>query len=237
LDLSNPGTLANLEAAFGGESMANRKYLFFAEVAKQLGNGDLARLFRDTANQETEHAFAHFRLLHPELVVSDPAALSVEQKGAILARCLELAIEGETYEYTTMYPEFAAQARADRDGVAAAEFNIQAAESRDHAAIFRRAASNFGFLEPIEQHHAERYGVALDALQGRGTAGEEATPVAGKWICKVCSMIYDPAVGDPDSGIAAGTPFEAIPEGWVCPICGTRKANFIPYREPELLAD
>jgi len=236
LDLSNPGTLANLEAAFGGESMANRKYLFFAEVAKQLGNGDLARLFRDTANQETEHAFAHFRLLHPELVVSDPAALSEEQKGAILARCLELAIEGETYEYTTMYPEFAAQARADRDGTAAAEFNEQAAESRDHAAIFRRAASNFGFLEPIEQHHAERYGVALNALQGKGTAGEAATPVAGKWICKVCSMIYDPAVGDPDSGIAAGTPFEAIPEGWVCPICGTRKANFIPYREPELLA-
>ena len=69
MDLSKPGTHANLEAAFGGESMANRKYLFFAEVAKQLGNAELARLFRDTANQETEHAFAHFRLLHPELVV------------------------------------------------------------------------------------------------------------------------------------------------------------------------
>jgi rubrerythrin len=236
LDASNPATNANLEAAFGGESMANRKYLFFAEVAKQLGNAELARLFRDTANQETEHAFAHFRLLHPELVVSDPAALSDGEKHTILARCLELAIEGETYEYTTMYPGFAAQARADRDGAAAAEFDGQAAESRDHAAVFRRAASNFGFLEPIEQHHAERYGVALQALQGQGTAGEAATPVAGKWICKVCSMIYDPAVGDPESGIAAGTPFEAIPDSWVCPICGTRKTNFIPYREPELQA-
>jgi rubrerythrin len=236
MDLTNPGTQANLEAAFGGESMANRKYLFFAEVAKQLGNQDLARLFRDTANQETEHAFAHFRLLHPELVVADPDALSPEEKGVILARCLELAIEGETYEYTTMYPEFAAQARADRDGEAAVEFDGQAAESRDHAAIFRRAASNFGFLTPIEQHHAERYGVALEALQGKGTAGEAPTPEPGKWICKVCSMIYDPAVGDPESGIAAGTPFEAIPDTWVCPICGTRKANFIPYREPELLA-
>jgi len=236
LDMSNPATNANLEAAFGGESMANRKYLFFAEVAKQLGNAELARLFRDTANQETEHAFAHFRLLHPELVVGDPAALSDEQKHTILARCLELAIEGETYEYTTMYPDFAAQARADRDGAAAAEFDGQAAESRDHAAVFRRAASNFGFLEPIERHHAERYGVALEALQGQGTAGEAATPVAGKWICRVCSMIYDPAVGDPESGIAAGTPFEAIPDSWVCPICGTRKANFIPYREPELQA-
>ena len=236
MDLTNPGTQANLEAAFGGESMANRKYLFFAEVAKQLGNQDLARLFRDTANQETEHAFAHFRLLHPELVVADPDALSPEEKGVILARCLELAIEGETYEYTTMYPDFAAQARADRDAEAADGFEEQIAESKEHAAIFRRAASNFGFLAPIEQHHAERYGVALEALQGKGKAGEAPTPVAGKWICKLCSMIYDPAVGDPDSGIAAGTPFDAIPADWVCPICGARKASFVPYREPELKA-
>ena len=84
-------------------------------MAKQLGHKDLAKLFRDTAAQETEHAFAHFRLLHPELVVSDPEQLSDEEKQAILSRCLELAIEGETYEYTTMYPEFAAQARQDRD--------------------------------------------------------------------------------------------------------------------------
>ena len=71
MDVSKPSTHANLEAAFGGESMANRKYLFFSEVAKQLGHKDLAKLFRDTAAQETEHAFAHFRLLHPELVVGE----------------------------------------------------------------------------------------------------------------------------------------------------------------------
>ena len=236
MDIAKPSTKANLEAAFGGESMANRKYLFFAEVAKQVGNPELAKLFRDTAAQETEHAFAHFRLLHPELVIDDPAALSEAEKEAKLARCLELAIEGETYEYTTMYPEFAAQARADRDGAATAEFEEQIAESKDHAGIFRTAARYFGLLEPFEQHHAERYGVALLGVQGQGVAGEAAEPVAGKWICKVCSMIYDPAVGDLDSGIAAGTPFEAIPDSWVCPICGTRKANFIPYREPELLA-
>jgi rubrerythrin len=234
MDLANPHTQANLEAAFGGESMANRKYLFFAAVAKQLGNSELAALFRDTANQETEHAFAHFRLLHPELLIDDPASLSAERREQILARCLQLAIEGETYEYTTMYPEFAAQARSDRDGAAAAEFEGQAEEAREHAAIFRRAASNFGFLTPIEQHHAQRYGVALEALKGSGRAGAAATPVPGRWICKVCSMIYDPAVGDPESGIAAGTPFEAIPDTWTCPICGTRKANFIPYCEPEL---
>jgi rubrerythrin len=236
MDLSKPGTHANLEAAFGGESMANRKYLFFADVARQLGNAELAKLFRDTAAQETEHAFAHFRLLHPELVITDPAALSDDAKQAVLARCLELAIEGETYEYTTMYPEFAARARADRDGDAVAEFEEQIDESKDHAAIFRKAADNFGRLAPVEQHHAQRYGVALEALHGNGTAGEAATPVPGKWICKVCAMIYDPAIGDPDSGIAPGTPFEAIADDWECPLCGARKASFVPYREPELLA-
>jgi rubrerythrin len=236
MDLSNPVTSANLEAAFGGESMANRKYLFFADVAKRLGNPELAKLFRDTANQETEHAFAHFRLLHPELVVADPASLSDEQKQAVLARCLELAIEGETYEYTTMYPEFAAAASAERDATAEAEFNEQIAESKDHAGLFRKAASNFGFLTPIENHHADRYGIALKALSGEGKAGEASEPLPGLWICKVCSMIYDPAIGDPDSGIAAGTPFEAIPDDWECPICGARKVSFEPYREPELLA-
>ena len=76
MDVSKPSTHANLEAAFGGESMANRKYLFFADVAKQLGHKDLAKLFHDTAAQGTEHAFAHFRLLRPESVVSDPEQLS-----------------------------------------------------------------------------------------------------------------------------------------------------------------
>jgi rubredoxin len=44
-------------------------------------------------------------------------------------------------------------------------------------------------------------------------------------------MIYDPAEGDPDSGIAPGTPFEAIPDDWECPICGAKKALFVPYQE------
>ena len=133
-----------------------------------------------------------------------------------------------------MYPELAAQARTDRDSNAEAEFNEQIDEAQQHSSLFPRAARNFGFLVPIEQHHAERYGVALDALEGKGVAGEAEQPVAGQWICKVCSMIYDPAIGDPESGISAGAAFEAIPEDWFCPICGTRKANFMPYREAEL---
>jgi rubredoxin len=47
-----------------------------------------------------------------------------------------------------------------------------------------------------------------------------------KWKCTVCGWIYDPATGDPDSGITPGTPFEAIPDTWVCPVCGATKDAF-----------
>jgi rubredoxin len=47
-----------------------------------------------------------------------------------------------------------------------------------------------------------------------------------RYICTVCNYVYDPALGDPDSGVAPGTPFDAIPEDWVCPICGVDKTEF-----------
>jgi rubrerythrin len=233
MNLENSNTAKNLEDAFGGESMANRKYLFFAEVAKQLGMGDLAKLFRETANQETEHAFAHFRLMHPELVVADATKLTDLEKKAIASRCLELAIEGETYEYQIMYPGFAEQARGDRDDGAVVEFEVQEKESREHAQIFRKAAHNFGLLTHIENHHAQQYGEALKALEGTAPVVKAQTgnPATQKWICRQCSMIYDPVVGDVDSGIAAGTAFEDIPEDWRCPICGAMKKTFVVYEE------
>jgi rubrerythrin len=233
MDLSNFTTLNNLESAFGGESMANRKYLFFANVARKLGFSDLAKLFKETADQETEHAFAHFELLHPELAVKDAASLTDEQKREIISRCLSLAIEGETYEYTTMYPEFAAAAQSDRDNPATEEFLKQAQESGEHADTFRSAAHRFGLLKFIENYHADRYTEALEVLNG----GQPVTRVAGedpatqKWICRQCSMIYDPVVGDPDSGIAPGTTFADIPEDWSCPICGATKKTFKPLEE------
>jgi rubredoxin len=48
----------------------------------------------------------------------------------------------------------------------------------------------------------------------------------GKYVCTVCGWVYNPAVGDPDSGITAGTAFEDIPEDWVCPVCGISKDMF-----------
>jgi rubredoxin len=47
-----------------------------------------------------------------------------------------------------------------------------------------------------------------------------------KWKCTVCGWIYDPATGDPDRGIAPGTPFDSIPDTWVCPVCGATKDAF-----------
>lgn len=47
-----------------------------------------------------------------------------------------------------------------------------------------------------------------------------------KFVCTVCGYIYDPEVGDPDSGIAPGTPFDDLPEDWVCPVCGADKSMF-----------
>nr|WP_262901582.1 rubredoxin [Candidatus Sulfidibacterium hydrothermale] len=50
-------------------------------------------------------------------------------------------------------------------------------------------------------------------------------------MCTVCDHIYDPAEGDPEAGVAPGTPFESLPDNWVCPVCGAEKADFEPYQE------
>lgn len=49
-----------------------------------------------------------------------------------------------------------------------------------------------------------------------------------RYVCSICGYVYDPAEGDPDSGITPGTPFEDLPADWVCPVCGASKANFEP---------
>jgi len=65
-------------------------------------------------------------------------------------------------------------------------------------------------------------------LSGDGDAIVEdtASDMPAKYQCEVCGYVYDPEKGDPDSGIAPGTPFESIPDDWVCPICGVGKSDF-----------
>jgi rubrerythrin len=149
-------TIKNLEAAFAGESMANRKYLYFARRARTLGATAVAEVFEATAEQETAHAFGHLELLYP----SDQ--LTVE-------RMLQLAIDGETYEYTEMYPAFRHLAVEEGNAAAVAELDGQIAESREHALRFARtlalAAKRFAALAKVEERHANHYRDTLAAHQ------------------------------------------------------------------------
>ena len=98
-------TEENLKTAFAGESQANRRYLYFAQKADVEGYPDVAALFRSVAEGETGHAFGHFDFLRE---VGDPVT------GVPVGNTednLKSAIEGETYEYTEMYPGFARTAR------------------------------------------------------------------------------------------------------------------------------
>ena len=58
------------------------------------------------------------------------------------------------------------------------------------------------------------------------TKEETAETAGGKYVCPVCGYVYDPAVGDPDNGVAPGTAFEDLPDGWACPLCGVDKGMF-----------
>ena len=149
-------TEENLQSAFAGESMANRKYLYFAKIARKLGNEEVAALFEETAHQETGHAFSHLELLYP------PAEMTVE-------KILELAIEGELYETNQMYPEFERIAVEEGNADAVAEFKEQGEESREHAAIFEKAAKRFKALAMVEKYHAGRYQKALSSFQKEGS--------------------------------------------------------------------
>ena len=225
--MANSKTSINLASAFAGESQAFQKYMFFSKLCKKLGFDDISKLFRDTANQELEHAASHFSLLHPELVIADADILTEDQKKQLVAKCLEMAVAGETEEYTCMYPEMLAQAKLDKDQNATELAKEQIAESKEHAEMFSEANRRFGYLVSIEHHHADQYQKTLDLLLEQKTAGTLGN-IEGKYICKKCSLIYDPKFGDIDGGIPAGTSFEDIPHDWVCPICGTSKKMFVP---------
>jgi rubrerythrin len=141
-------TIRNLESAFAGESMAHIKYRYFARIAREHGDEETARVFEATADQEVAHAFGHLDLLYPR------AELSPE-------RALELAIEGETHEYTEMYPQFRHLAVQEGNRAAVAEFDEQIVESQVHAAQFRavleKAAKRFAALAKVEERHANHY--------------------------------------------------------------------------------
>ena len=139
-------TMQNLNDAFAGESQAHTKYRYFAKIAREEGNEEIAKHFEHTAEQELLHAWGHL-----ELIIKKPTT----------EECLQMAIDGETYEFTTMYPSFKETAEFEGDLVFANEANMQIAESKQHAeefkALLTKAEKRFSALAKIEKRHAEAY--------------------------------------------------------------------------------
>ncbi|MGH7820613.1 MAG: rubrerythrin family protein [Candidatus Binatia bacterium] len=136
--LNGTKTHQNLKEAFAGESQANRRYLYFARRADIEGYPDIGGLFRDTSEAETGHAFGHLDFLKE---VGDPAT------GAPIGdteKNLKSAVEGETYEYTEMYPGFAKTARQEG---------------------FEEIAEWFETLARAEKSHAGRFGKGIETLK------------------------------------------------------------------------
>lgn len=146
-------TMKNLESALAGESMAHIKYRYFAKIAREEGYEEVARHFEHTADQEILHAWGHLELL----------------LGKIDTRqCLQKAIEGETYEYTQMYPQFQAIAETEGNHHAAQIAKEQIQESEEHALQFmevlKKAEKRFTALAKVEKRHAQAYQEVMETL-------------------------------------------------------------------------
>jgi rubrerythrin len=140
-------TIDDLNEAFAGESQANQKYRAFAKKADQEGFPNVARLFRTTAEAERIHAEGHLR-------AKDGISSTREN--------LKAAVEGETYEYTTMYPPM-----------------LEHAQAEGH-----RAKIMFGFAVKAEAVHAALYKSALEAIeQGKDLKDGHF------YLCPVCGYI------------------------------------------------
>ena len=143
-------TEKNLEAAFAGESQARNKYTYFASVAKKEGYEQIAALFQKTADNEKEHAKMWFK----------------ELKGiSNTAENLLHAAEGENYEWTDMYAEFAKT--ADAEG-------------------FPELAAKFRAVAEVERHHEERYRALLHNVETKTVFEKSSVQV---WECRNCGHI------------------------------------------------
>ena len=153
MELKGSKTEANLMAAFAGESQARNKYTYYASKAKKEGYEQIAAIFEETANNEKEHAKMWFKELHGGEV---PDTLTN----------LKDAANGENYEWTEMYQEFAKV--ADEEG-------------------FKEIARLFRGVAEIEKHHEERYLKLVGNIENNLVfeRGEEKV-----WICRNCGNVY-----------------------------------------------
>ena len=152
MELKGSKTEANLMAAFAGESQARNKYTYYASKAKKEGYDQIAAIFEETAKNEKEHAKLWFKELHNGEVPTT-------------AENLLDAAEGENYEWTDMYAEFAKVAREEG---------------------FDRIANLFEGVAAIEKEHEERYRKLLKNVEDKLVFSKEGEAI---WICRNCGHI------------------------------------------------
>lgn len=139
MDLKGTKTEQCLKDAFSGESRANRRYLYFANMADIAGAPEVANVFRNTAEGETGHAHGHMEYL----VNGGSGDPETGLPAGDVARALEAAIAGETHEYTDMYPGMARTARNEGFDEIADWFETLAKAERSHANKFTKTLDAF----------------------------------------------------------------------------------------------
>ena len=132
--LKGTKTELNLKEAFAGESQANRRYLYFANMADIAGAPDVASVFRSTAEGETGHAHGHMEYL----INGNAGEPGTGMPAKTVAEALEAAIHGETHEYSDMYPGMAKEARDEGFDEIADWFETLAKAERSHANKFTK---------------------------------------------------------------------------------------------------
>ncbi|MCL1802975.1 MAG: rubrerythrin family protein [Eubacteriaceae bacterium] len=153
MELKGSKTEANLLAAFAGESQARNKYTFFASQAKTDGYNQIGKYFTETANNEKEHAEMWFKLIKGGQMPTTPANL-------------QEAADGEHFEWSEMYAEFAKV--ADKEG-------------------FSDIAKKFKMVGEIEKRHEDRYLKLLSNIENN-TVFEEEVELA--WVCMNCGHVH-----------------------------------------------
>ena len=153
MNLKGTKTEANLQTAFAGESQARNKYTYYASKAKKEGYEQIAAIFEETAANEKEHAKMWFKLLHDNDIPS-----TVEN--------LADAADGENYEWTDMYAQFAKEAKEEG---------------------FDRIAYLIEAVGAIEKTHEERYRKLLANVEGGLVFSSEGDAI---WECRNCGHIY-----------------------------------------------
>ena len=152
MELKGTKTYENLKAAFDGESQARNKYTYFASKAKKDGYEQIAAIFEETALNEKEHAKIWFKLLEGGAVKSTEENLAA-------------AADGENYEWTDMYVEFAKTAREEG---------------------FDEIADKFEAVGQIEKAHEERYRKLLANINDKKVFSSDGESI---WVCRNCGHI------------------------------------------------